>query len=96
MLFFKRYLEKSQLTLENFESTKVPCYLKMRELPPPKKIDRMDDLAYATSVLYKQYIEEDWLIEEYFHNHDNDYLVSPKKNNVIYFKFKIKQRAQIV
>lgn len=94
MLFFKRYLEKSQLTLENFESTKVPCYLKMRELPPPKKIDRMDDLAYATSVLYKQYIEEDWLIEEYFHNHDNDYLVSQKKITLFISNLKLNKERK--
>lgn len=75
MLFFKRYLEKSQITLENFEKSQVPCYFKMRELPPPKKIDRMDDLAYKTSVLYKQYLE-DWLEEEYFCDRNNNYLVS--------------------
>lgn len=75
MLFFKRYLEKQQLNFENFENAQVPCYYKMRELPAPKKLDYMDDLVYNTAVLYKQYIE-DWLMDEYIHNHDNDYLVS--------------------
>lgn len=83
MLLFKRYLEKSQLTFDNFENNKVPCYFKMRELPPPKKLDYMDDLVYQTSVLYKQYIEEDWLLEEYFHDHDADYLVSGNRTDVI-------------
>lgn len=76
MLFFKRYLEKSQLSFDNFENAKVPCYFKMRELPAPKKVDKLDDLVFQTSVLFKQYIEEDWLIEEYFHDHDSDFLVS--------------------
>lgn len=81
MLFFKRYLEKSQVTLENFENSKVPCYIKMRELPPPKKLDRMDDLVYQTSVLYNPYLD-DWLEQEYIWDHDNDYLVSLKLNVV--------------
>lgn len=77
MLFFKRYLEKQQLNAENFENSNVPCYYKMREISAPPKIDHMQDLIYGTSILFKQYIEEeDWIVHEYFADHDSDYLVS--------------------
>lgn len=75
MLFFKRYLEKQQLTAENFENSHVPCYIKMRELSAPRRIEILHDLVYNTSVLYKPYIEDDWIVDEYFADHDSDYLV---------------------
>ncbi|KAI9584546.1 hypothetical protein GQX74_006441 [Glossina fuscipes] len=77
MLFFKRYLEKSQVTLDQFESSHIPCYIKMRELPAPKKIDFVDDLVWLCSVRFSQYTE-DWIVDEYFVDHDDDYLLPSK------------------
>uniref|UniRef100_A0A1B0C7I4 Uncharacterized protein n=1 Tax=Glossina palpalis gambiensis TaxID=67801 RepID=A0A1B0C7I4_9MUSC len=81
MLFFKRYLEKSQVTLDQFESSHIPCYIKMRELPAPKKIDFVDDLVWLCSMRFSQYTE-DWIVDEYFVDHDDDYLVSAAMNSL--------------
>lgn len=76
MLFFKRYLEKSQLTAKQFESAQVPCYFKMRELPAPRRIDHCRDLIKENSSLRYLPYTEDWIVDEYFVDHDSDYLVS--------------------
>uniref|UniRef100_A0A1A9UQ90 Uncharacterized protein n=1 Tax=Glossina austeni TaxID=7395 RepID=A0A1A9UQ90_GLOAU len=55
--------------------SKIPCYIKMRELPAPKKIDFVDDLVWLCSVRFSQYTA-DWIVDEYFVDHDDDYLVS--------------------
>lgn len=76
MLFFKRYLEKSQLAAKQFESTQIPCYIKMREIPGPQRIDHHRDLLLECSSLRYMPYTEDWIVIEYFADHDSDYLVS--------------------
>lgn len=76
MLFFKRYLEKSQLTAKQFENSQVPCYIKMRDLPAPRRIDHCRDLIKENSSLRFLPYTEDWIVDEYFVDHDSDYLVS--------------------
>ncbi|EDV94317.1 GH20308 [Drosophila grimshawi] len=73
----KRYLEKSQLTAQEFENSQIPCYIKMRQLPAPRRIDHYRDLLLECSSLrFTPYTEEDWIVVEYFADHDSDYLVS--------------------
>lgn len=76
MLFFKRYLEKSQQVAEHFESSQIPCYIKMRELPAPPCVDHCRDLILASCPLRFMQYTEDWIVVEYFADHDSDYLVS--------------------
>jgi len=76
MLFFKRYLEKSELTAKQFKNSQIPCYLKMRELPAPRRIDNYRDLLLENSSLRFMPYTDDWIVVEYFADHDSDYLVS--------------------
>lgn len=76
MLFFKRYLEKSQQVAEHFENSQIPCYIKMRDLPAPKAVDHCRDLILASCPLRFMQYTEDWIVVEYFADHDSDYLVS--------------------
>lgn len=82
MLFFKRYLEKSQLTAKQFESSQIPCYFKMRELAAPQRIDHYRDLLLECSALRFLPYTEDWIVIEYFADHDSDYLVSFQKTPI--------------
>uniref|UniRef100_W8BXG2 Uncharacterized protein n=1 Tax=Ceratitis capitata TaxID=7213 RepID=W8BXG2_CERCA len=80
MLFFKRYLEKSQLVAQNFSevnNSAVPCYVKMRELPAPRKLERVHDLVALCAMPFAMYTC-DWIVDEYFIDHDSDYLVSAR------------------
>lgn len=76
MLFFKRYLEKSELTAKQFQNSQIPCYFKMRELPAPRRIDNYRDLLLSNSSLRFMPYTDDWIVVEYFADHDSDYLVS--------------------
>jgi len=76
MLFFKRYLERSQQVADNFESSQIPCYIKMRDLPAPPVVDHCRDLILTSCALRFMPYTEDWIVVEYFADHDSDYLVS--------------------
>ncbi|TDG52423.1 hypothetical protein AWZ03_001253 [Drosophila navojoa] len=71
----KRYLEKSQLAAKQFESAQIPCYIKMREIPGPQRIDHHRDLLLECSSLRYMPYTEDWIVIEYFADHDSDYLL---------------------
>ncbi|XP_020810645.1 uncharacterized protein LOC110185964 [Drosophila serrata] len=75
----KRYLEKSQQVADHFESSQIPCYIKMRELPAPPCVDHCRDLILASCPLRFMPYTEDWIVVEYFADHDSDYLFSPAK-----------------
>lgn len=77
ILLFKRHLEKSQLVAQNFikANNSVPCYVSMREMPAPRKIERVHDLVAQCAMLFTIYTC-DWIADEYFADHDSDYLVS--------------------
>lgn len=76
MLFFKRYLEKSQQVADHFESSQIPCYIKMRDLPAPPVVDHCRDLILSSCSLRFMPYTDDWIVVEYFADHDSDYLVS--------------------
>ncbi|KRF83549.1 uncharacterized protein Dvir_GJ24404 [Drosophila virilis] len=78
----KRYLEKSQLTAKQFESSQIPCYFKMRELAAPQRIDHYRDLLLECSALRFLPYTEDWIVIEYFADHDSDYLHYKRRQHV--------------
>lgn len=69
--------EKSQLGAQNFinANSRLPCYVKMGEMPAPRKIERVHDLVAQCAILFTVFTC-DWIADEYFADHDNDYLVS--------------------
>jgi len=77
MLFFKRYLEKSQITAKQFEDSQIPYSFKIRDLPTKlRRIDNYRDLLLEHSSLRFMPYTDDWIVIEYFADHDSDYLVS--------------------
>nr|DAA04396.1 TPA_inf: HDC16114 [Drosophila melanogaster] len=78
----KRYLEKSQQVADHFESSQIPCYIKMRDLPAPPVVDHCRDLILSSCSLRFMPYTDDWIVVEYFVDHDSDYLAA----KIQYFK----------
>ncbi|KAM8703060.1 hypothetical protein ACLKA7_005404 [Drosophila subpalustris] len=58
-----------------FEESQVPCHFKMRELPTKlRRIDNCRDLLLENSSLRFLPYTDDWIVIEYFADHDSDYL----------------------
>nr|NP_001036764.2 darkener of apricot, isoform M [Drosophila melanogaster]ABI31213.2 darkener of apricot, isoform M [Drosophila melanogaster] len=72
----KRYLEKSQQVADHFESSQIPCYIKMRDLPAPPVVDHCRDLILSSCSLRFMPYTDDWIVVEYFVDHDSDYLTA--------------------
>ncbi|KAL7726897.1 hypothetical protein ACLKA6_000905 [Drosophila palustris] len=69
-----------QSQAKQFEESQVPCYFKMRELPTKlRRIDNYRDLLLENSSLRFMPYTDDWIVIEYFADHDSDYLVSATK-----------------